>query len=1522
VVASKENGLSFHRYVEFNAPGNALDDKDRILVALREAAGILKSQVLDESVHKFEPQGVTALLLLSTSHLAIHTWPEHEMAQLDVLSCNKEVPVEPAVEHIVEALGGTVTKIRKASQPWLVDGDLDDVLKGSGVKPSDETPGHPFFRTFGILTPFGESIMPLFPKEAPRTYAELFCGNVEMLWCHPKRAQREVINDLDKDIVRLHRICQGLTDADLAKLAKMEWQSSAGMFDRLVKAQTPKGDLEFFHRELYIRRFSKFGRAKPRYAEFSSGGTMQPFNRIRRCRARLQGVEISNRDYREAIKRYDAPDTFWEIDPPYPEEQGYYPFKMPDLGEQADHYQRLKGQAMIIIEGSRESLRPLIEMKGWREFKFRWPRKWYHTPRGPKEPWVWGSMFVNYDPPGKARKAAWDVGLTKADGPSDETPKWPWFKTFGMLGRFAEKILPTFPSAFKTYVEVFCGNGEMIWCHKRKAETEVLNDLDPDIVRLHTFCRDATDAQLEKLERDFDWVGRETTFHKIVKTPAPTGELAWVHRQLYLRRFSKWGINRLGQFYEISEGSTMRPFDRIRRCRARTKGVKVENLDYRKVIAKYDSPDTLFFIDPPYPEESGLYKLPLRDVEEQAKVYEGIKGKAVIVIQGRHKSLDPLRGMKGWHETNFRWPKGWYGRRTDNHIKEQFVVASIFTNFDPKVGKGDDDPEFVFEMIKASVRRAYAEEVLPAAFGETSDGELVEAASKLGEVYDSADEDDRLDVVKMATRVWDEMDRRGLVVDDTTTLYRDAVKAGDRATAETRPGSNGGADPVGVDDILPSFEKPIVLRAPAVSVVGSACTQSKTRGDVDVLLHGPLSDEVRKVVEFRIGRALPPSLSKRVEFHRDDLGGPFTDHVPLYDLALVPSERRQMVRMSAELVASLFKQDNPTLTWPEKTGPRPAVVQVHTRGRTAHLDLRMKVNGTLIGWTLFAQRPGEVPDVDGMDKARALYQGYDAERGNRYLKPILAPSKMRVTQKQRQPAEWLDIEGEVFGEGEIGATSREKGVMVAVARPMVEWGLQLPQFHEYFLTGDKTWRGILYVRLAVESGDETVWTAWLGKSYLPSVLKTHAVKTGEMPPLGRSAMPTSLMDATPSEHRFWEAKTEREARAMRDALVGSSFFTPENVRLVDGSFRRVVTKHYLFKADAKPGDDGMVECSISVKTFKNTWHGCDPGWICSDDGCAGKCCQPGGKGATVVVTDDEAKRLRKRGIAIKNGAIDLGDGRYCPCQDEDGLCKLHKTGDKPLTCVTEPLKVLSNGTIVVRDRFFLLKCFKVGGMPGYKAWEGAFKRLFGDSQTKRIQKEIEAGADKVTAKMDAKLFETMVGLDSRRISNRGGAYTRREKNDDGALEETLAKSADEIPIVKTKDEQYVLGVVLEPNDGRDGAPLDPDTQRDIYSRDEIRQSAHRFMEDFRNIGFMHRTLINGKVKILESYLSPVEFWVTEDGTTYSEKPKGSEKVQHVREGTWLLGLRIADETLWAKVKDGKLSGLSIGGSARRVSARG
>jgi DNA adenine methylase len=125
--------------------------------------------------------------------------------------------------------------------------------------------------------------------------------------------------------------------------------------------------------------------------------------------------------------------------------------------------------------------------------------------------------------------------------------------------------------------------------------------------------------------------------------------------------------------------------------------------------------------------------------------------------------------------------------------------------------------------------------------------------------------------------------------------------------------------------------------------------------------------------------------------------------------------------------------------------------------------------------------------------------------------------------------------------------------------------------------------------------------------------------------------------------------------------------------------------------------------------------------------------------------------------------------------------------------------------------------------------------------------------------------------------------------------ERFASTSALIKGVDPSDERFVLGVVLEPEV--------VDAQGDIYSAEEIRNAAHRFMEDFQGLGIQHRDRVNGDVKILESYLAPEDLVV--GGTA-------------IKKGTWLFGVRVLSDELWRMVKDGELTGFSIGGSARKV----
>lgn len=116
------------------------------------------------------------------------------------------------------------------------------------------------------------------------------------------------------------------------------------------------------------------------------------------------------------------------------------------------------------------------------------------------------------------------------------------------------------------------------------------------------------------------------------------------------------------------------------------------------------------------------------------------------------------------------------------------------------------------------------------------------------------------------------------------------------------------------------------------------------------------------------------------------------------------------------------------------------------------------------------------------------------------------------------------------------------------------------------------------------------------------------------------------------------------------------------------------------------------------------------------------------------------------------------------------------------------------------------------------------------------------------------------------------------------------------PVLKANDEeQTVTGVVLEPET--------TDAQGDIIGAEVIRKAAENFLTKFNKatrLGLMHKNF-GKQFDLLQSYVAP-------SGLVINNKV--------VKEGSWVLKVKVKDPKIWKLVKEGKLKGFSIGGKAR------
>ena len=118
-----------------------------------------------------------------------------------------------------------------------------------------------------------------------------------------------------------------------------------------------------------------------------------------------------------------------------------------------------------------------------------------------------------------------------------------------------------------------------------------------------------------------------------------------------------------------------------------------------------------------------------------------------------------------------------------------------------------------------------------------------------------------------------------------------------------------------------------------------------------------------------------------------------------------------------------------------------------------------------------------------------------------------------------------------------------------------------------------------------------------------------------------------------------------------------------------------------------------------------------------------------------------------------------------------------------------------------------------------------------------------------------------------------------------------------LPIAKVdEEERLVTGIVLEPNE--------VDAQNDTISEESIKAAAYKFVSRYNKgtqLGFMHKAFGNLGISLVES-------WVAREGLVMNDSK--------VKKGSWLMTVHVTNEKLWARIKEGKVTGFSIGGVAR------
>ena len=232
-------------------------------------------------------------------------------------------------------------------------------------------------------------------------------------------------------------------------------------------------------------------------------------------------------------------------------------------------------------------------------------------------------------------------------------PIAPWF---GGKKYLAARIIARIEAvSHDCYAEPFVGMGGVFLRRACRPKSEILNDVNGEIVNLFRILREHPD----ELGRQFDWaLSSRREFRRLVTIrPETLTDVQRAARFAFLQRLSFAGKPAT----EITPGqmgpsphhparlTTERMRHLITAAHRRLQGVHVECLDWAEFIRRYDKPFTLFYIDPPYwGHETDYGKgLFLRDdFARMATILRGLKGRFILSLNDRPEVRETFDGFE------------------------------------------------------------------------------------------------------------------------------------------------------------------------------------------------------------------------------------------------------------------------------------------------------------------------------------------------------------------------------------------------------------------------------------------------------------------------------------------------------------------------------------------------------------------------------------------------------------------------------------------------------------------------------------------------------------------------------------------------------------------------------------------------------------------------------------------------------------------------------------------------------------
>jgi spermidine synthase len=121
--------LGRHIIVEYyDCDPMLMNDVVHIEQSMEQAAKTAGATIINSTFHYFSPYGVSGVVVIQESHLAIHTWPEYGYASVDLFTCGGEVDPWVAykeLKNLLKAGHGSALELSRGEMALLTEKHLE-----------------------------------------------------------------------------------------------------------------------------------------------------------------------------------------------------------------------------------------------------------------------------------------------------------------------------------------------------------------------------------------------------------------------------------------------------------------------------------------------------------------------------------------------------------------------------------------------------------------------------------------------------------------------------------------------------------------------------------------------------------------------------------------------------------------------------------------------------------------------------------------------------------------------------------------------------------------------------------------------------------------------------------------------------------------------------------------------------------------------------------------------------------------------------------------------------------------------------------------------------------------------------------------------------------------------------------------------------------------------------------------------------------------------------------------------------